>query len=46
MSQAQQTKKDQIDCHNTMRINMQAVRDTKDSKFSLIDIVKALHSAG
>ncbi|MBM2836746.1 MAG: hypothetical protein HW409_935 [candidate division NC10 bacterium] len=35
-----------MDCHNTRRINIQAVRDAKDSKFSLIDIVKALHSVG
>ena len=27
-----------MDCHNTKRINIQAVRDAKDSKFSLIDI--------
>ena len=35
-----------MDCHNTKRINIQAVRDAKDSKFSLIDIAKALHSVG
>jgi hypothetical protein len=35
-----------MDCHNTRRINIQAVRDAKDSKFSLIDIAKALHSVG
>jgi hypothetical protein len=46
MSQAQQAKKDQMDCHNTKRINIQAVRDAKDSKFSLIDMAKALHSVG
>ena len=40
MRQAQQTEKDQIDCHKTMRIHMHAVSDAKGSRFSLIDIVK------
>ena len=39
-----QAEKDQIDCHKTMRIHMHAVSDAKGSRFSLIDIVKTLHS--